>query len=157
MHWSFWISWGSLSVEMCVHGEYKCLYACMSAYVCMHAHVCLGVLPHEYIGGGQRLKLSMSLYHFPRMLWGRVSHWTYCSLIQLDWPDSKVLGSSCPPFSINAPDTHCHIWGVMWVLGIWPWPITFAWQALSLLSCLSLALHWGLQTGERACFFKNNW
>lgn len=65
MHRSFWISQGSLSVEMCVHGEYKCLYACMSACVCTCVHLCSGILPHEYVCGGQRLKLSMFLYHFP--------------------------------------------------------------------------------------------
>jgi hypothetical protein len=43
------------------------IYACVCVRVRVRVRVCVcsGVLPHEYICGGQRLKLSIFLYHFP--------------------------------------------------------------------------------------------
>lgn len=82
---------------------FMCACVCMCVlyvflHVCTHVHVCIReciyVFAYVHVEA-QRMVSCTFLNSFLPSFWDRVTHWTWCSPIQLDQLVSKPYGSSC--------------------------------------------------------------
>lgn len=103
---------------------------CVCAHALVHMSVCLCACVHACKWGSQKL---IAPHH---SLWGRVSDWTWSSLIWLNWLASKLPGFSCPSVWIIGEPTG-HVNGRDWIQ-----PLLLAWQTP----------HWGSHLPSPALF-----
>lgn len=102
-----WISYFSFIRCVCIRARtYMCLWVCVHM-LCRHVCMCVNL--------NMKARRQSSPYVY---IWDRTSHWTWSSLIRLDWLSSKPQGSVCLCLP-RAGAASVPLWPVfMWVLKI---------------------------------------